>query len=846
MQSPNLSFSLHLEKSAQKAFAVLRMIRRTFSRITRTDFQMLYGAYVRPLLEYANPVVYSGRTKDVILIERVQRAATKMVADLKSMDYETRERQLLNDKNKTDPGNLGKSLAPVYQSVNPCCTHFSPAPFSRMETAERQEQTRLEKLGRIYLPVPESTMCHKLFSGDSNKPIEVHNWTPSVDMGITFYMLHVTFTHYIVAFVTYHFHFSHLNHPESSKLKAIRHKHRYMIVTSVPTSQEEACQFTIFGELPQLSGIDMNRVLVFYINVTSKHLRPVIKRVGKDSLQQVDYPLWELLKSEKLRQASSLELVASENFTGRAVLECISSCLTNKYTEGYPFTRLPRGTAFIDQIEVLAQKRLLELFKLKLPEESLTVAPWGVNVQPLSGSPANMAAMTALLRPHDRIMGLDIMAGGHPTHGHATANKKLSAASIYFETMSYRLDPNTGLIDYDALEELASRFLPKMIVAGVCVHPRLLDYARFRKICDSVGAILLADMAHIAGLVAADLIPSPFEHADIVTSTTHKTLRGPRSGMIFYRRHSLNCGNSNRTVPVAEYEERINQAIFPGLQSGPHENVIAAMACMAKEASEPHFIEYSEHVLRNSQALAKELLSFGLQLLTGGTDLHFVIVDLSRSSGRPNVGMGDAARVQVVADACGLTFSAVPVPHDDSFNKTSGLRIGTPALTSRGFLEDDFKIVASLINEVLNIAEECNRVSSHRQTTTNRPHETKHVWFVTPNCGQVNRSALNKMAAARSNLGCLDSSGNTIRSVKKRTVLSVNMRSMWGPRNRQNDLRAELTGIKLPGENNRRVSGEHKLIGQTQDGPLACTAPPRCAPYGLPHKVCPKCAQRDG
>ncbi|OON23958.1 glycine hydroxymethyltransferase, partial [Opisthorchis viverrini] len=449
------------------------------------------------------------------------------------------------------------------------------------------------------------------------------------------------------------------------------------------------------------------------INVTLKHLRPVIKRVGKESLQQVDYPIWELLKAEKLRQASSLELVASENFTGRAVLECISSCLTNKYTEGYPFIRLPRGTAFIDQIEDLAQKRLLELFKLKLPEESLTAAPWGVNVQPLSGSPANMAAMTALLRPHDRIMGLDIMAGGHPTHGHATANKKLSAASIYFETMSYRLDSNTGLIDYDALEELASRFMPKMIIAGVCVHPRLLDYARFRKICDSVGAILLADMAHIAGLVAADLIPSPFEHADIVTSTTHKTLRGPRSGMIFYRRHSSNCENSNRTVPVAEYEERINQAVFPGLQSGPHENVIAAMACMAKEASEPHFIEYGERVLRNSQALAQELLSLGLHLLTGGTDLHFVIVDLSRSSGRPNVGKGDAARVQVVADACGLTFSAVPVPHDDSFNRTSGLRIGTPALTSRGFLEDDFKIVASLINEVLNITEECNRVSNH-------------------------------------------------------------------------------------------------------------------------------------
>ncbi|KAF8563282.1 hypothetical protein P879_04506 [Paragonimus westermani] len=377
------------------------------------------------------------------------------------------------------------------------------------------------------------------------------------------------------------------------------------------------------------------------------------------------------------------------------------------------FHRLPRGTHFIDQIESLTQSRLLELYKLKNPEQPLDACEWGVNVQPLSGSPANLAVYTALLQPHDCLMGLEYAAGGHASHGLATTGKKLSAAAIFFNSLPYKLDPKSETVDYDALESDAARFLPKMIIAGVSTHPRLLDYARFRKICDSIGgAILLADMAHIAGLVAAGVVPSPFEYADVVTSTTHKTLRGPRAGLIFYRRRLPHSLKEERVVPLDELETRINQAVFPTLQSGPHENVIAGIAATAKEAAEPHFVEYASQVLSNCKTLAKALMSRGIHLTSGGTDIHFLVVDLCTSKITPVLGAGDASRVQVIADACGITLSAVPVPMDSDWSNPSGIRIGTPALTSRGFVEEHFEQIALFIEEVLKISAQTKIISS--------------------------------------------------------------------------------------------------------------------------------------
>ncbi|KAF6770381.1 hypothetical protein AHF37_10782 [Paragonimus kellicotti] len=352
----------------------------------------------------------------------------------------------------------------------------------------------------------------------------------------------------------------------------------------------------------------------------------------------------------------------------------------------------------------MAQSRLLELFKLKHPEQSLAACEWGVNVQPLSGSPANLAVYTALLQPHDRLMGLEYAAGGHVSHGLATANKKLSAASIFFNSLPYKLD-----------------------------------------ICDSVGgAILLADMAHIAGLVAAGVVPSPFEYADVVTSTTHKTLRGPRAGVIFYRRQLPHSPKEERVVPVDELETRINQAVFPTLQSGPHENVIAGIAAAAKEAAEPHFLEYANQVLNNCKTLANALMSRGIHLTSGGTDIHFLVVDLCTSKITPVLGAADASRVQVVADACGITLSAVPVPMDLDRSNPSGIRIGTPALTSRGFREEDFEQIALFIEEVFKISAQTKTISSS--------------WDSLPDILQNNQEICDQIAALRKRVSDLATS----------------------------------------------------------------------------------------
>lgn len=420
-------------------------------------------------------------------------------------------------------------------------------------------------------------------------------------------------------------------------------------------------------------------------------------------LEHADPAVYKILQNEKNRQKHFINLIPSENFTSQAVLDALGSVMQNKYSEGYPGARYYGGNEFIDESERLCQARALQAFGLKDTE-------WGVNVQPLSGSPANLYAYSALLNTHDRIMGLDLPHGGHLSHGYQTPSKKISAISKYFETLPYRLDESTGLIDYNKLEDLASLYRPKLIIAGTSAYSRLIDYKRMWEIADKVGAYLLADMAHISGLVAAKVIPTPFDYADVVTTTTHKSLRGPRGAMIFFRKGVRRINPQTKAEEMWNLEDPINASVFPGHQGGPHNHTITALSVALKQAQTNEFKAYQEAVLVNAQAFAKRLGDpkdkggLGYTIVSGGTDNHLVLVDLKPQG-------VDGARVERVLELVGVASNKNTVPGDKSALKPGGLRMGTPAMTTRGFQADDFVRVADIVNRAVTITQRLDKAA---------------------------------------------------------------------------------------------------------------------------------------
>lgn len=426
------------------------------------------------------------------------------------------------------------------------------------------------------------------------------------------------------------------------------------------------------------------------------------------SLIETDPEVAEIMKKEIQRQRESIILIASENVTSRAVFDALGSPMSNKYSEGYPGARYYGGNQHIDEVELLCQKRALAAFHLDS-------ARWGVNVQCLSGSPANLQVYQAIMPPHGRLMGLDLPHGGHLSHGYQTPQKKISAVSTYFETMPYRVDLETGIIDYDQLEKNAQLFRPKVLVAGTSAYCRLIDYARMRKIADSVGAYLVVDMAHISGLIAAGVIPSPFEYADIVTTTTHKSLRGPRGAMIFFRKGVRSRDAKTGKETLYDLENPINFSVFPGHQGGPHNHTITALTVALKQAATPDFKAYQQQVVDNAKALEVTFKKLGYTLVSGGTDSHMVLLDL-----RP-IPL-DGARVEAVLEQINIACNKNSVPGDKSALTPGGIRIGTPAMTSRGFGTADFERVASYIDQSIKI---CREVQSSLPKEANKLKDFK-------------------------------------------------------------------------------------------------------------------------
>ncbi|MDA8273451.1 MAG: serine hydroxymethyltransferase [Deltaproteobacteria bacterium] len=381
-------------------------------------------------------------------------------------------------------------------------------------------------------------------------------------------------------------------------------------------------------------------------------------------LKDFDSEVYEFIGKELNRQRQSIELIASENFVSKAVMEAQGSVLTNKYAEGYPKKRYYGGCNYIDSIEQIAIDRIKDIFKAEY-----------ANVQPHSGSQANMAIFYAFLTPGDTVLGMDLSHGGHLTHG-----SPVNFSGKYFNIIPYGVNKNTETIDYDELRKTALNNKPKMIIAGASAYPRVIDFKKFRDIADEAGCYLMVDMAHIAGLVAADLHPSPIPYADFVTTTTHKTLRGPRGGIILAK---------------AKYEKELNSAIFPGIQGGPLEHIIAAKAVAFKEAMSEEFKDYQRQVVFNAAALADTLINNGFELISGGTDNHLMLVDFRKSE-------MTGKQAEALLDEVGITVNKNKVPFDErSPFVTSGIRIGTPAVTTRGMKEGEMVKIGELISEVL-------------------------------------------------------------------------------------------------------------------------------------------------
>lgn len=399
-------------------------------------------------------------------------------------------------------------------------------------------------------------------------------------------------------------------------------------------------------------------------------------------LASVDPDVLKFINLEQERQEMGLELIASENYCSQAVMEAQGSCLTNKYAEGYPKKRYYNGCEFVDEIEQLAIDRLKKIFSANY-----------ANVQPHSGSGANMAVYMAMMNPGDAFLGMDLAQGGHLTHG-----SPVNFSGKLYKALHYGLDPKTETIDYNRLEEIAKKERPRMILAGASAYPRTIDFEKFSQIAKSIDAVLFVDMAHIAGLVAAGIHPSPMQYADVVTSTTHKTLRGPRGGIILTNNEELG--------------KKFNSLIFPGIQGGPLEHVIAGKAVAFKEALEPSFKTYQEQVVKNSKVLAKTLMDLGIELVSGGTDNHLILVKTD------SVNMSGKEAGEIL-EKVGITCNKNMVPNDKrSPFVTSGIRLGTPAVTTRGFKEAETRHMGELISKILrNPNDEKNQNDVKREVT---------------------------------------------------------------------------------------------------------------------------------
>ncbi len=407
----------------------------------------------------------------------------------------------------------------------------------------------------------------------------------------------------------------------------------------------------------------------------------------------MDKSLREFLVCERCRQENNIELIASENYVSNAVLELQGSILTNKYAEGYSGKRYYGGCEYIDMFETTAIEYLKKLFKCKF-----------ANVQPHSGSSANMAVYRALLNHGDKVMGMNLSHGGHLTHGY-----KLNFSGVDYEIISYDVDSKTEMINYEELRKLAIKEKPKMIIAGASAYSRTIDFKKFREICDEVGAYLFVDMAHIAGLVAAGVHPSPIPYADVVTSTTHKTLRGPRGGIILTNNE--------------EIAKKINKVIFPGIQGGPLEHVIAAKAQCFYEALQPEFKKYQRQVIKNMKAMSDEFIKLGYRIVSGGTDNHLILLDVKSSIGITG------KEAEKVLDEVNITVNKNTIPNEtESAMVTSGIRIGSPAMTSRGLKTSDFKEIARIIDFTLkNLDDEKKKETARKRVkkiTTKYP-----LWY---------------------------------------------------------------------------------------------------------------------